>query len=127
MKYLRRTQFYETEGLGIIHHANYVLYLEEARVAWLREQDFFKGGDWFNEFNFPVLSCEVEYKKPIYFDDELEVEVEVAKKGATLIFTYAISTNRFPNPVAFGKTTHAVMDMKKRLPVRIPAEILAAL
>ena len=109
MKYRRRTQFYETDAMGIIHHAKYILILEEARTAWLRSQPFFIGGEYFEHFNFPVLSCEVQYKKLLYFDDEVEVEVLVAKKGATLIFTYTMCTNRFPNPVAFGKTTHACL------------------
>jgi len=126
-KYLTRSHFYQTDAMGIIHHANYVLYFEEARVAWVRQQAFYSGGEWFDKINFPVLSCEVQYKKPVYFDDELEITVEVSKKGATLIFNYTLVTNRFPNPAAFGKTTHAIMDMEKRLPIRIPAEILAAL
>ena len=30
--YLRKVQFYETDGMGIVHHANYIYWMEEART-----------------------------------------------------------------------------------------------
>lgn len=124
MVHHRKTEFYETDAMGIIHHANYILYFEEARVAWLRAQPFYEGAGWFDKINFPVLTCDVQYKKPIYFDDEIQVEVKVSRSRATLVFDYSIMTNRFPHGAASGKTTHAVMDMKTRRPIRIPQGIL---
>jgi acyl-CoA thioester hydrolase len=32
-----RVPFYETDAMGVVHHANYVKYLELARIAWLDE------------------------------------------------------------------------------------------
>jgi len=118
--YTRTTQFYETDGMGIIHHANYVLYLEEARGHWLRSLPFYKRGDFLESINFPVLHCEVRYKNPIYFDDEVHIEMEARGAGARLYFDYTLTTKRFDKPVAFGKTEHAIMDMKTRRPVRLP-------
>ena len=34
-----RVPFYETDAMGIVHHANYVKYLELARVVYLEEHD----------------------------------------------------------------------------------------
>ena len=33
----RRINYYETDRMGIVHHSNYIRYLEEARSFWLRE------------------------------------------------------------------------------------------
>lgn len=35
--YKRRVKFYETDGMQVVHHANYLRYFEEARVEYLRE------------------------------------------------------------------------------------------
>lgn len=127
IEYRRRTQFYETDGMGIIHHANFVLLLEEARLQWLRQVPQYREGDWLSDINFPVLHCEVQYKNPLYFDDEVLIEATAEAKGVRLCFDYVLSTKRFDKPVAFGKTVHAVMDMKTRRPIRIPAEVLEVL
>ena len=127
MKFQRRAQFYETDAMGIIHHGNHVLYMEEARIHWLRQQKFFSEGSFFEQYNFPVLHCHVEYKSPIYFDDEIQIELEVRALGAKIDFSYVLRTNRFEKAVAFGKTSHALMDMKTRRAVRLPLWLLDAL
>ena len=34
-KYERKINYYETDRMGVVHHSNYIRYLEEARCAWL--------------------------------------------------------------------------------------------
>lgn len=122
--YNRRAQFYETDAMGIIHHGNYILYLEEARVHWLRQLPFYTDGNMLSDINFPVLHCEVQFKNPLYFDDDVSIEVQASAEKVRLTFEYVLKTKRFDKPVAFGKTVHAVMDMKTRKPIRLPQEIL---
>ena len=38
--YIRKAQYHETDKMGVIHHANYVLWMEEARVAFMDEIGF---------------------------------------------------------------------------------------
>lgn len=33
----RKINYYETDKMGIVHHSNYIRYLEEARTFWLRQ------------------------------------------------------------------------------------------
>ena len=59
-----RTRFAETDAMGIVHHAAYLPYLEEARVAYLRQL-----GHPYDEvrrdgFNFAVLEVVVQYRRP---------------------------------------------------------------
>ena len=118
--YSRHVHFYETDAMGIIHHATYVLLFEEARVALLRHYNLLS----LHQVNYPVLELEVKYANPTYFEDEATITVRPEARGARLIFTYEMTTKRFPEPVAFGKTVHVAMDMKTRRPIRVPQEIL---
>lgn len=122
--YKRRLHFYETDSMGIIHHANYVHVLEEARVHWIRQFGDVGNRELLGDINYPVLQCHIDYKNPLYFDDEVSVQVEASAKGVRLTFDYVLTTERFEKPVAFGKTVHAAFDMKARKPTKIPKAVL---
>ena len=40
MEYVHQAQYYETDQMGIIHHSNYIRWMEEARIAYMDEMDF---------------------------------------------------------------------------------------
>lgn len=40
MEYVHQAQYYETDQMGIIHHSNYIRWMEEARIAYMDEVDF---------------------------------------------------------------------------------------
>ena len=123
--YKRRLQFYETDGMGIIHHANYLLLLEEARLQFLREVYAEKEDQTLlDETNYPLVSCHVDYKKPLHFNEEVTIEFNVSVEGVRLIFDYHFITKSFENPVAFGKTVHVAFDMKKQRAVRLPKRLI---
>ncbi|MCJ8277883.1 MAG: acyl-CoA thioesterase [Bdellovibrionales bacterium] len=122
-KYTRLMQFYETDGMGIIHHANYVLSMEEARLQFLRLVN--EGvQDPLGEVNFPLLSCHVDYKKPLHFNDEVTIEYTVEAQAARLIFDYTFYAKRIDKPAAFGKTVHAAFDMKEKRAIRMPKNVV---
>ena len=57
--------------MGIVHHSRYLPYLEEARVAYLRQI-----GHPYSELqdarlNAAVLEAFVQYRQPLRFDDEV--------------------------------------------------------
>ncbi len=82
-----RTRFAETDAMGIIHHAAYLPYLEEARVEYLRAighpYDAVRAGDdgdvpgGGGSREFPVLEVSVQYRRPLRFDDEVDVSLRV--------------------------------------------------
>ena len=43
MEYVHQAQYYETDQMGIIHHSNYIRWMEEARIAYMDEMDFPSG------------------------------------------------------------------------------------
>ena len=73
-----RTRFAETDAMGVIHHGALVPYLEEARAALLRH-----AGHPYTEVRetgveFAVLELFVRYRRPLYFDDVVDVYVTAA-------------------------------------------------
>jgi acyl-CoA thioester hydrolase len=122
--YKRQIHFYETDAMAIVHHGVYVLLMEEARVEWLRQHGILAKMP-LSQVNYPVLSLQVDYRKSITFEDEVEIEVKATLDKIRMSFDYTLKTQRFSEPVAFGKTVHVAMDMETRKPIRIPPAIAA--
>jgi len=118
-----RTRFAETDAMGIIHHAAYLPYLEEARVEYLRAighpYDAVRSGEAGDAREFPVLEVSVLYRQPLYFDDEVEVSLRIgAVRGATFQIAYLLAVGA--DPRATEVTVHGCVDGAGR-PARLPA------
>ena len=118
-----RTRFAETDAMGIIHHAAYLPYLEEARVEYLRAighpYDALRGGEAAEARDFPVLEVSVRYRQPLRFDDEVAVSLRVgAVRGATFQIAYLLAVGTEARATAV--TVHGCVDGSGR-PARLPA------
>ncbi len=69
--YTRIAQYHETDQMGIIHHANYVKWMEEARVAFLDEIGWSYKRIEEEGIVSPVAGISLEYKKPFEFSDQV--------------------------------------------------------
>ena len=89
--YTRRAQYHETDQMGVIHHSNYVKWMEEARIAFMDELGLSYRSLEESGIASPVTGINVEYKKPVHFDDEMEIRVSVGKyTGVKLEVKYFI-------------------------------------
>ena len=128
-----RTRFAETDAMGVIHHAAYLAYLEEARVAYLRsighpydavraegpDEDGAAGRDEGSVRELPVLEVSVQYRKPLYFDDEVDVSLWVgAVTRTTFQVAYLLSVDGDARATAV--TVHGCVDARGRA-ARLPA------
>ncbi len=117
-----RVPFSETDAMGIVHHANYPLYFERGRVELLRElgrpyAELVERG-----LHFPVLSMNLEYRKPARFDDILIIKTHVGEISKTrLRFDYKIHSNPNDTLLVQGSTEHCCVNETLR-PVAIPTE-----
>jgi acyl-CoA thioester hydrolase len=128
-----RTRFAETDAMGVIHHAAYLAYLEEARVAYLRsirhpydtvraegpDQDGAAGRELGSGRELPVLEVSVQYRKPLYFDDQVDVSLWVgAVTRTTFQVAYLLSVDGDARATAV--TVHGCVDARGRA-ARLPA------
>ncbi|TPW16227.1 MAG: hypothetical protein FD127_255 [Acidimicrobiaceae bacterium] len=118
-----RVRFAETDAMSIVHHSNYLVYLEAARVEYLRElgrpyTDMRREG-----VDHAVLESFVQYRAPLRFDDELDVSlVLAATTRATFQIAYLLTVAGAVRATAV--TAHGAVNMAGR-PVRMPAWLLA--
>ena len=114
-----RVRFAETDAQGIAHHASFVVWLEEARVAYLAA--FTGGYRSIRERGIEALTTGVhlEYERAAVFDDVLTVGVRCAEiRGARFRYDYVVE--REGERVAHGWTTHATVDAATHRPTRVP-------
>ena len=115
-----RVGFFETDGMAIVHHANYLRYCENARVAWLEEHDRAYTAWIALGLHFAVTRVELDYRRPARFDDRLEITTWLEwVRGASLAMGYAIV--RQGELLVHGRTEHASVDDAGRIR-RIPRE-----
>ena len=121
-----RVRFAETDAQGVAHNANYLVWFEIARIAYLEE---FAGG-------YPalratgleslVLESHVRYRLPARFDDSLRIHARVGElRGARFRFDYEVT--RDGEVVADGWTSHACVDATTLRPTRIPPALATAI
>lgn len=89
-RYNRRVAFSDTDAMGVTHHANYLRFCEEARVAWMRESGLAHTHWPKSEIVLAVLSYRMFHLKPSTFDDVLEVRLQVRREGVKVRFQYVI-------------------------------------
>jgi acyl-CoA thioester hydrolase len=89
--YGRKAQYHETDQMGVIHHASYVKWMEEARVAFLDTLGCGYEAIEQSGVVVPVIGISVEYKRPVRFAESFEVEVRVERyNGRILELGYTI-------------------------------------
>lgn len=110
--------FYDTDAMGIVHHANYVRYLELARVRFLREHDEPYQYYVAQGFHFVVTRVDLQLRRATRFDELLKVTCWLERVGAvSLEFGYQIRCN--DELSALAKTEHGMVDLRGKL-ARIP-------
>jgi acyl-CoA thioester hydrolase len=125
-----RTRFAETDAMGVVHHAAYLPYLEEARVAYLRSighpYDAVRSADGSaagagdgDGRELPVLEVSVQYRKPLHFDDEVDVSLCVGAVTRTTFQVAYLLTVR-GEARATAVTVHGCVDARGRA-ARLPA------
>ena len=114
-----RVRFAETDAQGIAHHASFVVWLEEARVAYLAA--FAGGYRAIRDRGIEALTTGVhlEYGRAAVFDDVLTIGVRCAEiRGARFRYEYVVE--RDGERIAHGWTTHATVDAATHRPTRVP-------
>jgi acyl-CoA thioester hydrolase len=132
---LQRIGVAETDMMGIVHHANYIVYLEMGRLEYMRLRGFSYKDLIERGYHMPVIELEIQYRKPAFFDDLLRISTKLsALTRVTARFDYTVTCAR---SVAGLDTTQqelllearvllACVDDKKR-PRQLPEDIVRAL
>ena len=119
-----RIRYTETDQMGFAHHSNYLNYFEMARIEWLNSIGFSYAQLEKQGIVMPVVSAEINFKSPAYFDDSLHVKLFLKEiPTARIIIDYQI-INEDGKEIANGSTTLAFLNTKMNRPVRCPKDLL---
>ncbi len=109
-------QYYETDQMGIIHHSNYVRWMEEARVDAMEQIGF---GYYKMEamgILCPVLGVSMEYKQMVRFNERVIIECRMAEyTGITFTMLYRITKKDTGELCTEGRSRHGFLDREGRV------------
>jgi acyl-CoA thioester hydrolase len=125
-----RVRFAETDQMRIAHHAAYVVWLEAARVEWLRRHGLRYRDLEDQGVSLAVAAVELRYRTAARFDDRLVVEVRLLElRSRRLRFAYRVERledDGGRTHLASGVTVHVPTTSAGRA-ARLPADWLAAI
>jgi acyl-CoA thioester hydrolase len=129
-----RVRYAETDQMGIVYYANYLVWFELGRVELLRSLGLaYSRLETDHGCILPVIEASCRYKSPARYDDEILIETRPAMlRGSVLKFAYRIlrkaPDGRDQTLLAEGETVHVVCDDKlqrKSLPEKYEAALKA--
>ena len=124
----KRVRFYETDGMRVVYHGNYLNWFEEARVEYMR-----KGGVCLNDLLqegivFPIVEVHVKYMKSAHYDDIILVKTYLREVDrAKLVFEYEVVREDTGEILTTGRTVGTYTKMETGKIARMPAERLSKL
>ena|SRR5581483_10066757 len=104
-----RVRYAETDRMGLLHHAQYLVYFEQARVELLRRAGFSYKEIEDQGFFLVLTKVEVKYRRPAYFDDELTVKV-IVERTTLVRIDHRYEVWRDGALIAEGSSTLACVD-----------------
>ena len=89
--YEHKVQYYETDGMGIVHHSNYIRWFEEARVDLLERLGFGYDRIEAEGYSGPVLEVSCRYRTMARFGETVRIETSVTGyNGVRLTLHYDV-------------------------------------
>ena len=118
-----RVRYADTDRMGVVYYANYLVWFEVARTDLLRDAGCSYRQMEADGYMLPVLEAACEYRQPARYDDELDVKTTGELVSAARVkFTYNIVRSADAVLLATGHTVHAAIDRDGR-PCRLPDRV----
>jgi 4-hydroxybenzoyl-CoA thioesterase/acyl-CoA thioester hydrolase len=114
----RRVEFRDTDAAGIAHFSTFFVYMEQAEHELLRSVGLsVVEHDDVGALSWPRVSVACDYRRPIRFEDEFEIEVAIDRLGEKSV-TYGFRFLHQGHEVATGRLTAVCCRFDDRAPPR---------
>jgi acyl-CoA thioester hydrolase len=118
-----RVRYAETDKMGVVYYANYLVWFEVARTDLLRALGWTYREMEHAGVSLPVIESHCEYHRPAKYDDEIEIKTDGRMLSAVRVeFRYEVFRRENQELSASGKTFHAGVNCAVR-PCRLPSRI----
>lgn len=111
----RKINYYETDKMGVVHHSNYIRYMEESRCAWLESIEMPFEILEENDITIPVLGVKCDYKHHVTFGDTIIIAPFVKEyNGVRMTVGYDVKDKKTGNIVIVAETKHCFTNRNLR-------------
>ena len=118
-KYIREINYYETDKMGIVHHSNYIRFLEEARCRWMKELGLPMEKLEEIGYTIPTLEVNCKYLNPVTSGDVISIRPYISEyNGVRMTISYEIINTKTNNEVIKAITKHCFTN-KELKPVNM--------
>ena len=123
-----RVRYAETDQMGVVYHANYLIWFEVGRVELLRSLGFdYKEMETQDDCHIVVVDVHCRYHHPARYDDVLRVRTRIAESGTRIVkFSYELFREADQQLLATGETKHVICGNNGR-PKSLPEKYRAVL
>ena len=117
-----RVRYAETDQMGLVYYANYLVWFEVGRAEFCRQRGFaYRDFERENDAYLAVAEAQCRYRTPARYDDLLLIRTRVEEfRKRTIRFVYEVVRKDPQILVATGSTLHVVLDSQGR-PKSFPA------
>ena len=121
-----RVRYAETDQMGVVYYANYLVWFEVARTDLLRTLGWTYREMEATGVYLPVIEAHCEYRLAARYDDDLTIRTEGRLASRVRVeFSYEIVLQTSSQLAAVGRTVHAATDAGGR-PRRLPERVVEA-
>ena len=114
-KYERKINYYETDRMGVVHHSNYIRFLEEARSRWMEELNIPMEKLEKEGFTIPTLEVDCKYKHHVTSGDIIVIEPYISEfNGIRMTVKYNVTNKKTGEIVIDAFTKHCFTDRTLR-------------
>lgn len=107
----RKINYYETDRMGVVHHSNYIRYMEEARNAWLENIEMPFAVLEEKGITIPTLGVSCDYKYHVTFGDTIIMKLSMKEyNGVRMTVKYEVHDKKTDKIVLMGETKHCFTD-----------------
>ena len=112
-----RVRYAETDQMGIVHHANYLIWFEAGRSELCRAKGFsYKQMEDEEDALMVVAESYCRYKSPAHYEDVLTIRTKIGEiRSRSLRFFYEVHRASDDTLIAEGETHHLVTDRDKKV------------
>jgi len=121
-----RVRYAETDQMGVVYYANYLIWMEIGRVEYCRAAGIrYKDMEADDGVRLAVVDAHCRYLHPARYDEEVVISTRIARANRRMIeFHYEIRDARDGRKLASGETKHIFLGADFK-PVKLPEKYLA--
>lgn len=123
-----RVRYAETDNMGVVYYANYLVWFEVGRTEMLRDAGWSYREMEQDGVALPVIQATCEYRLPAKYDDVIEILTRGTALSAVRVrFDYEVVRAADRASLAVGHTVHASVGVETGRPCRLPERVRALL